>query len=285
MILIAGAKGQVGSAAIDALVVAGAEVRALARHHPGPPGLKVFRSARAASTTTERSPERWRRSRDAAGRQGWPRLSFPASARARAGPSRRTAAHRQAVVIGDFAGVDGSVNARHHEVDEESGKVRQAGRPSSQTSITRICCAPPMRSDTKDGSPSDGPRPLPLVDTRDVGAAAAVVSAIPPHTGRHTRRPAPCGQLRRGRGCARHCRGDAVAYEPVARRFPSRQLAAGVPDWRAFDLATLLPPTAPKRKPSPRSSYAARPKAQVALPVPRRSPQHLPPPNRASVSQ
>jgi NAD(P)H dehydrogenase (quinone) len=83
---------------------------------------------------------------------------------------------------------------------------------------------------------------FPLVDTRDVGAAAAVVLG---------NAAAHAGKAYCLTGSVAHTydevaaafatvAGHAVAYEPVAPDdFEARLLAAGIPKWRAFDLAHI----------------------------------------------
>lgn len=87
-----------------------------------------------------------------------------------------------------------------------------------------------------------GARRYPLVDVRDVGAAAAAVLRAPgDHTGRIHALTGP-----RAVGYAEIAErigvliGRPIAYEAVApERFRADLLAAGVPAWRADDLAAI----------------------------------------------
>jgi uncharacterized protein YbjT (DUF2867 family) len=83
---------------------------------------------------------------------------------------------------------------------------------------------------------------FPLVDTRDVGAAAAVVLDDPAaHAGKAYALTGPVAHSYDEVATAlATVAGHAIAYEPVTPEdFESRLLAAGVPDWRAFDLAHI----------------------------------------------
>jgi uncharacterized protein YbjT (DUF2867 family) len=87
-----------------------------------------------------------------------------------------------------------------------------------------------------------GDERFPLVDTRDVGAVAAAVLADP---------EAHAGQTYALTGPAAHSwdevaaalaavAGRSVTYEPVSpEAYESRLVAAGLTDWRAFDLAHI----------------------------------------------
>src|SRR3546814_16184866 len=96
---------------------------------------------------------------------------------------------------------------------------------------------------------------FPLVDTRDVGAAAAVVLGNPAaHAGKAYALTGPVAQSYDDVAAAfAIVAGHAVAYEPVAPEdFQARLLGAGMPDWRAFDLAPIPSPhSAPEKDVSP----------------------------------
>jgi NAD(P)H dehydrogenase (quinone) len=82
----------------------------------------------------------------------------------------------------------------------------------------------------------------PLVDTRDVGAAAAVVLADPAaHAGMTHVLTGPRGVTYADVAAAiAVVAGRRVAYEPVEPgAYEERLLAAGLPAWRAFDLAHI----------------------------------------------
>ena len=83
---------------------------------------------------------------------------------------------------------------------------------------------------------------FPLVDTSDVGAAAAVVLGNPAaHAGKAYTLTGPVAHSYDEVAAAfATVAGHAVAYEPVAPEdFEARLLAAGIPSWRAFDLAHI----------------------------------------------
>ena len=82
----------------------------------------------------------------------------------------------------------------------------------------------------------------PLVDTRDVGAAAAAVLADPAaHTGATHLLTGPQDVTYADVAAAiAAVAGRCVEYEPVAPGvYEERLLAAGLPAWRAFDLAHI----------------------------------------------
>jgi uncharacterized protein YbjT (DUF2867 family) len=83
---------------------------------------------------------------------------------------------------------------------------------------------------------------FPLVDTRDVGAAAAIVLGNPAaHAGKAYALTGPVAHSYDEVAAAlTTVAGHAVAYEPVApEEFEARLLTAGIPGWRAFDLAHI----------------------------------------------
>jgi uncharacterized protein YbjT (DUF2867 family) len=87
-----------------------------------------------------------------------------------------------------------------------------------------------------------GERRIPLIDTRDIGAAAATVLTDPgTHTGKTYRLTGPQGYSYYDVAAALSgVLNRPVIYEPVSPdAFEARLLAAGMPDWRAFDLAHI----------------------------------------------
>jgi uncharacterized protein YbjT (DUF2867 family) len=83
---------------------------------------------------------------------------------------------------------------------------------------------------------------FPLVDTRDIGAAAAIVLANPmPHAGQTYALTGPAALSYHDIATAFSAvAGRPVRYEPVSpQAYEARLLAAGIPGWRAFDLAHI----------------------------------------------
>jgi uncharacterized protein YbjT (DUF2867 family) len=89
---------------------------------------------------------------------------------------------------------------------------------------------------------------FPLVDTRDVGAAAAAVLRDPAaHAGKtyNLTGPAACSYDDVAAAMA-SVAGRAVSYEAVPpQTYEARLLAAGLPAWRAYDLAYIASAYAP----------------------------------------
>src|SRR5262249_8980667 len=87
-----------------------------------------------------------------------------------------------------------------------------------------------------------GPNRFPLVDTRDVGAAAVVVLRDPAaHVGKEYALTGPVAVSYEEVAKALTAGTDhAVTYEAVApQEFENRLRAAGMPEWRAYDLAHI----------------------------------------------
>ncbi|MGH6930605.1 MAG: NmrA family NAD(P)-binding protein [Dongiaceae bacterium] len=244
MILITGATGQVGSAAMNALVAAGAEVRALVRRpsgFAGPEGVQVVQG----SFDDDRSLARALAGVHVmllAGRDSPDSVSQHQRVLAQA----RRAEVRHIVKLSAIGASPGSPVAlmrEHHEVDEE---VRKG--PAGWTLLkphlymqNLLRAADAVRHEGRLAAPMGRAR-FPLVDTRDVGAAAAVVlgnSAA--HAGKAYALTGPVAHSYDEVAAAfATVAGHAVAYEPVAPEdFQARLLAAGIPDWRAFDLAHI----------------------------------------------
>ena len=89
---------------------------------------------------------------------------------------------------------------------------------------------------------------LPLVDTGDVGAAAAVALARPrDHAGKTYLLTGPAAVSYAAVAAAlTRLTGRAVAYHAIAPEdYLATLLAAGVPEWRAQDLASIASAYAP----------------------------------------
>ena len=244
MILITGATGQVGSAAMNALVAAGAEVRALVRRPPGfdgPEGVQVvqgnFDDDRSLARALDGVAVMLLAGRDS------PDSVFQ---------HRRVLAHaRRAEVrhivklsaIGASSESPIALMREHHEIDEE---IREG--PADWTLLkphlymqNLLRAADAVRREGQLAAPMGRDR-FPLVDTSDVGAAAAVVLGnAAAHAGKTYTLTGPIAHSYDEVAVAfATITGRAVVYEPVApEEFEARLLAAGIPNWRAFDLAHI----------------------------------------------
>jgi uncharacterized protein YbjT (DUF2867 family) len=244
MILITGATGQVGSAAMNALVAAGAEVRALVRRpsgFAGPEGVEVVRG----SFDDDRSLVRALEGVDVmllVGRDS----PDSASQHQRVLAHARRAEVRHIVKLSAIGASPESPIAlmrEHHAIDEE---VREG--PADWTLLkphlymqNLLRAADAVRREGRLVAPMGRDR-FPLVDTSDVGAAAAVVLGNPAaHAGKAYTLTGPVAHSYDEVAAAfATVAGHAVAYEPVAPEdFGARLLAAGIPSWRAFDLAHI----------------------------------------------
>jgi uncharacterized protein YbjT (DUF2867 family) len=241
MILVTGATGQVGSAAMNALVEADANVRALVREPSqisAPEGVQVVRGSFDDDRTLAKALE----GVDAmllAGRDGPDSVSQNQRVLAHA----RHAGVRHIVKVSAIGASPASPIAlmrEHHEIDEE---IRKG--PADWTllkphlymrNLLRVSDA--VRREGRLAAPM-GRNRFPLVDTRDVGAAAAVVLDDPAaHTGKaNALTGAVAHSYDEVATALATVAGHAVAYEPVTPEdYESRLLAAGIPEWRAFDL-------------------------------------------------
>ena len=131
----------------------------------------------------------------------------------------------------------------HHEVDEKL-RIAPVGWTILKPHLflqNLLRAADAVRSDRRLLAPMGSIR-LPLVDTRDVGAAAAVVLSDPgAHAGKEYALTGPVavnyGEVA---SALTTVAGHEVAYEAVeADEFEARLRAAGIPDWRAYDLAHI----------------------------------------------
>jgi uncharacterized protein YbjT (DUF2867 family) len=131
----------------------------------------------------------------------------------------------------------------HHAVDEQI----RAG-PASWTLIkphlymqNLLRAAGAIRGNGRLVAPMGNDR-FPVVDTRDVGAAAAIVLANPiAHVGQTYALTGPVAHDYAEVATALAAvAGRAVEYEPVSPQVHEARLrAAGIPAWRAFDLAHI----------------------------------------------
>jgi uncharacterized protein YbjT (DUF2867 family) len=241
MILVAAATGQVGSAALNALVAAGAEVRALVRDPSGfaaPEGVEVVQGSFDDGASLARALE----GVDVmllAGRDSPDSVSQHQSVLAQA----RRAEVRHIVklsAIGASSESPVALMREHHEVDEEVRKG-SADWTLLKPHLFMLRAADAARRERRLAAPMGHDR-FPLVDTRDVGTAAAVVLRNPAaYAGRSYALTGPVAQSYDEVAAALAAvAGHAVTYEPVApAEFETRLHAAGMPGWRAYDLAHI----------------------------------------------
>jgi uncharacterized protein YbjT (DUF2867 family) len=244
MILITGATGQVGSAALNVLVGAGIEIRALVRDpsaFTAPEGVQVVQGDFNDDTSMAKALKE---------------VAIMLLA-GRDGPNS-VLQHRRVLALVRQAGVRHVVKVsaigaspkspialmrEHHEVDEE---VRKG--PTGWTLVkphlymqNLLRAANAVRREGRLAAPMGSSR-FPLVDTRDVGAAAAVVLRDPAaHAGKEYALTGPVAVSYEEVARALTAIADrAVTYEAVAPpEFEDRLRAAGMPEWRAYDLAHI----------------------------------------------
>jgi uncharacterized protein YbjT (DUF2867 family) len=131
----------------------------------------------------------------------------------------------------------------HHEVDEEVRKGA-AGWTLLKPHLymqNLLRAANAVRREGRLAAPM-GPKRFPLVDTRDVGAAAAMVLRNPTaHADKEYALTGPVAVTYEEVAKALTAiTGHAVTYEVVAPpEFEDRLRAAGMPEWRAYDLAHI----------------------------------------------
>ncbi len=244
MILITAATGQVGSEALTALVAAGAEVRALVRRaseFTGPAEAQVvqgsFEDDRSLAEALDGVDAMLLAGRDSPDAVAQHRRVLAQARRAKVRHIVKLSA------IGAVAGSPVALMREHHEVDEE---VRKG--PADWTLLkphlylqNLLRATDAIRREKRLAAPM-GPARFPLVDTRDVGAAAAVVLTDPaPHAGKAYVLTGPVAyDYNEVAAAIAAVAGHPVAYEPVKPDvFEARLLASGMPKWRAFDLAHI----------------------------------------------
>lgn len=244
MILITGATGQVGSQALEELATRGVAVRALVRD-PSRAAELAGAELVLGSFEDEASLARALDGVDAMLLTGRDSPDAVAQHRRVLAQARRTGVQHVVKLSAIGASPDSAIALmrEHHEIDEE---VRHG--PWSWTLLephlymqNLLRAAEAVRRTGQLAAPMGDER-FPLVDTRDVGAAAAaVLSAAAKHAGCTYRLTGPAAhgydEIARALTIVA---GRPVAYEPVSPdAYEARLLAAGLPEWRAFDLAHI----------------------------------------------
>ena len=215
MILVTAATGQVGRQAARELVGAGAQVRALVRDPAarGGPGRRRGRDGLLRRRRLARARAA-RRRRAAARGPGRPGVGRPARARARSRRAGGRGAHRQALGHRRRAGSPIALMREHEQVDARV-RAGSAGwtllRPHLYMQNLLRATAAVRAAGTL--TAALGGILVPLVDTRDVGAAAAAVLLAPAaHSGRTYALTGPeARRLRRGGRGDRACGGPPGA--------------------------------------------------------------------------
>jgi uncharacterized protein YbjT (DUF2867 family) len=250
MILIIAATGQVGGQAARELVAAGAPIRALVRD---PSRATALDGAEVVAGSFEDDASLAR----ALDRVDTMLLAGRDSPEAVA-QHRRVLAHaRRAGVrhivklsaVGAAPDSPVALMREHNEVDQE---VRHAAADwtllKPQLYMQNLLrAAEAVRRDGVLAAPMGDER-FPLVDTRDVGATAAAVLAEPAaHAGQTYALTGPAAPTYdEVAGALADVTGRPVTYQPVSPdAYEARLLAAGLPDWRAFDLAHIASAYAP----------------------------------------
>ena len=245
MILITSATGQVGGEALTELLAAGAPVRALVRDPSRAIGLEGVEVALGRFEDDE-SLSRALAGIDTlllAGRDSPHAVAQHQRVLAHA----RRAAVRHVVKLSAIgASHDSSVALmrEHNVVDEEvqHGPWTWTLLKSHLYMQNLLRAGESVRRDGRIAAPMGDAR-VPLIDTRDVGAAAANVLADPAsHAGRTYRLTGPAAHTYADVARELSVVADRpVTYEAVPPEvYEARLLAAGFPDWRAFDLAHIL---------------------------------------------
>jgi uncharacterized protein YbjT (DUF2867 family) len=244
MILVTAASGQVGSAALNVLVAAGAEVRALVRDpsaFAAREGVPVVQGDFDDDTSMAKALKGVAVML-LAGRDSPDSVSQHRRALAQA----RQAGVRHIVKLSAIGASPESPIAlmrEHHEVDDEVCKG-----PAGWTLLkphlymqNLLRAANAVRREGRLAAPM-GPNRFPLVDTRDVGAAAAMVLRAPgAHAAKEYALTGPVAVSYEEVAKTLTAMADrAVTYEAVAPpEFEDRLRAAGMPEWRAYDLAHI----------------------------------------------
>lgn len=244
MILITAATGQVGSAALHSLAENRVEVRALVRDptkFAAPNGVEAvqgdFDDESSLAKALEGVGTLLLAGRDSPDSVSQHRRVLSEATRAGVRNVVKLSA------IGASAKSPIALMREHHEVDE---LVR--GGPFSSTFLkphlfmqNLLRAAEAVRQEGKLSAPMGKDR-FPLVDTRDVGAAAAIVLVDPAaHSGKEYALTGPAAVSYHDVATQLAVvAGHAVNYEAVAPgEFEKRLREAGMPDWRAFDLANI----------------------------------------------
>lgn len=244
MILITGATGQVGREAVKALVAARLAVRALVRNPSAAARLQGVQTVQGDFDDDASLA----RALDGIGAMLLAGRDSPDSI----SQHQRVLAHaRRANVrhivklsaIGASSGSPIALMREHHTIDE----ALRVG-PASWTLLkphlylqNLLRAADAVRRDGRFAAPMGHDR-FPLVDTRDVGAAAGIVLSNPAkHAGRTYALTGPAAYGYDDIAAAlSDVAGRSVSYEPVSPQdYEARLLASGIPGWRAFDLAHI----------------------------------------------
>jgi len=244
MILVTAATGQVGSATLNVLAAAGAKVRALVRDpsaFAAPEGVEVvqgdFDDGASMAKALKGIVVMLLAGRDS---------PDSVSQHRRVLAQVRQAGVRHVVKLSAIGASPESPIALmrdHHKVDEE---VRKG--PAGWTFLkphlymqNLLRAANAVRGEGTLAAPM-GPNRSPLVDARDVGAAAAMVLLDPAaHAGKDYALTGPAAASYEEVAKALTIITDhAVTYEAVTpQEFEDRLRRAGMPDWRAYDLAHI----------------------------------------------
>ena len=244
MILVTAATGQIGGTALRALVAANHEVRALVRDPSAsqvPEGAGVVKGDFDDEDSLDRALDgvsvMLMAGRDSPESVAQHRRVLASACRAGVRHIVKLSA------IGASANSPVALMREHHEVDEE---VRNS--PVSWTYLkphlfmqNLLRAADAVRQDGKLSAPMGQDR-FPLVDTRDIGEVAAVVLGdADSHVGKEYILTGPAALSYDDVASETSMVADRrVVYEPVAPKEHERLLLdAGMPGWRAFDLAHI----------------------------------------------
>lgn len=250
MILITAATGQVGREAINGLIATGAPLRALVRDPSRadmPVGVEVVQGSFEDDASLARALDGVA-TMLLAGRDSPDAVEQHRRVLAQA----RRAGVRHIVklsAIGASAQSPVALMREHHEVDEDV-----LHGPAAWTLLkphlylqNLLRAVDAVRRDGVLSAPM-GQNCFPLVDTRDVGAAAAAVLGNPAaHTGKTYSLTGPAAYSYDDVAAVMaSVAGRAVSYEAVPpQTSEARLLAAGLPAWRAYDLAHIASAYAP----------------------------------------
>ncbi len=250
MILITAATGQVGREAINGLIATGAPLRALVRDPSRadmPAGVEVVQGSFEDDASLARALDGVA-TMLLAGRDSPDAVEQHRRVLAQA----RRAGVRHIVklsAIGASAQSPVALMREHHEVDEEvlHGLAAWTLLKPHLYLQNLLRAVDAVRRDGVLSAPM-GENRFPLVDTRDVGAAAAVVLRDPAaHAGKTYSLTGPAAYSYDDVAAAMaFVAGRAVSYEAVPpQTSEARLFAAGLPAWRAYDLAHIASAYAP----------------------------------------